>query len=550
VHGAVAAIAAAVLALTATAAASTSPAFDALTLTLQAGRDGAVTVHEILTVRARPAAGEFVRVIPLRGRVAGAEWGVRIDDVHVLGEDHRPLAADMRRHDDALHVTVRVLQPTATTVRILYRLRGALRGLASGDRLLWSPLEAARDVRMAVEAVVTLPGGPAPASARAWTGQVALPGADYAIDPIDAGVQLRPLRPLGPGEALTLDVTWPPGTVDHAQAWRASLAEWWPLALPAITLLVAGLALHSRGRDPRHGRSIKPEYAPPRGLLPAEAGALVDQRADPREAIATLVDLAVRGRLEIRPIPGAADDFVVRRLTSLADDATLAPLERTILQSIFGEELSLPERSLGELRQDARYVFEPIRDAIEASMVRSGLFPNSPFWVRQGWMIAGLALLFVTGVLLVNAGRSDPADWALPLGVGLSGAALLAVAPFMPRRTLRGARVLVRVRGFQEFLERAERDRLQRLPADTLHRWLPWAIALGVSDRWIQRFSGLSVEMPEWFTSDRSFALATFAGDLDRFDRLAVAALSSLGHLAISAAADVGAGVVDAPGSD
>jgi hypothetical protein len=234
---------------------------------------------------------------------------------------------------------------------------------------------------------------------------------------------------------------------------------------------------------------------------------------------------------------------------SLADDTTLAPLERTILQSIFGEGLSLPERSLGELRRDARYVFEPIRDAIEASMVRSGLFPNSPFWIRQGWMIAGLLLLFVTGILMVRAG-GGPAEWTLPFGVGLSGAVLLAVAPFMPRRTLRGARRLVRVRGFQEFLERAERDRLQRLPADTLHRWLPWAIALGVSDRWIQRFSGLSVDMPEWFASEEPFTLDVFAGDLDRFDRLAVAALSSLGQLAATAAAELGAGIANAARQD
>jgi hypothetical protein len=81
-------------------------------------------------------------------------------------------------------------------------------------------------------------------------------------------------------------------------------------------------------------------------------------------------------------------------------------------------------------------------------------------------------------------------------GLIVSGLVLLVFSRAMPRRTWKGARSLVHVRGFQEFLERAEKDRLARMPSDTLHRWLPWAIALGVSERWIWAFDGLAVEPP------------------------------------------------------
>jgi len=89
----------------------------------------------------------------------------------------------------------------------------------------------------------------------------------------------------------------------------------------------------------------------------------------------------------------------------------------------------------------------------------------------------------------------------------------------MPRKTWAGVQILAKVRGFQEFLERAEKDRLERMPADTLHRWLPWAIALGVTERWIFNFQGLKVAAPAWYHSRGDFSLPTFERDLGAFAR-------------------------------
>lgn len=72
---------------------------------------------------------------------------------------------------------------------------------------------------------------------------------------------------------------------------------------------------------------------------------------------------------------------------------------------------------------------------------------------------------------------------SLGIGVGASGRIVLAFSPLMPRKTWRGAQAFAQVRGFREFLERTSKDELRRLPADTMHRWLGWAIALGVSER-------------------------------------------------------------------
>jgi uncharacterized membrane protein len=76
-----------------------------------------------------------------------------------------------------------------------------------------------------------------------------------------------------------------------------------------------------------------------------------------------------------------------------------------------------------------------------------------------------------------------------------------------------------RVQGFREFLERAEKERLERMPADTLHRWLPWAIALGVTERWIWRFDGLPVDAPAWFAGGAEFSLRSYERSVAGFSR-------------------------------
>jgi len=100
----------------------------------------------------------------------------------------------------------------------------------------------------------------------------------------------------------------------------------------------------------------------------------------------------------------------------------------------------------------------------------------------------------------------------LALGAGLSGLIVIALSRIMPRKTWRGVQALERVKGFREFLERTSEDELRRLPPDTMHKWLAWAIALGVSERWIHAFDGLPVSQPTWYVSRGGF-------DLDSFDR-------------------------------
>jgi hypothetical protein len=209
-----------------------------------------------------------------------------------------------------------------------------------------------------------------------------------------------------------------------------------------------------------------------------------------------------------------------KRLKPVAGDPDLKMFELYVLAKIFGADWGINMRLLSEVRRDYENVFPPIRDQLYRLMVQAGLFPASPGRVRSGWMTAGL-LTAIGGFLLPQFGPSwlglyEP--W-LRIGVVASGLVFIAWGWVMPRKTRAGVQTAARVRGFQEFLERAEKDRLERLPPDTLHRWLPWAIALGVTERWIFNFQGLKVAAPAWYHGRGDFSLPSFVHDLGAFTR-------------------------------
>jgi hypothetical protein len=292
------------------------------------------------------------------------------------------------------------------------------------------------------------------------------------------------------------------------------------------------------GRDPRPG-SIVPFWRPPDGVPPGAAGALIDQRADPADILATILDLAARGYLQIRevhpagvPAEGGEGARVARvllenvglwttewqflRSDKPVDD--LATFERAIVHSLFGVEQAV---TMSAVAQPFRERLPALYRSLYEEMVERGWFRHSPHSTRREWLLLGGAVAAAGVVLLAWLEIED-----FGTGLLLSGAIFLAFSPIMPVVTRRGAHARDQLLGVREYVRRAERaevearHRGERAPR-RFEAILPYAIALGVVDLWLEEFAGLA-RGPGWYVVQGAPEPTSFSVSLDGFFHAAI----------------------------
>ena len=94
----------------------------------------------------------------------------------------------------------------------------------------------------------------------------------------------------------------------------------------------------------------------------------------------------------------------------------------------------------------------------------------------------------------------------LPMGiiilsiiVSFSG---MAMSSFIPRRTDYGREILEQIIGFRNFVEVAEKDRLEALleeDPEYFYNTLPYAHVLGVTKKWADKFDGITMQNPTFY---------------------------------------------------
>lgn len=485
--------------------------------------------YHIASVESRTAPGGFYAPVPWETSPEGDGISVRI------GDPDRTITG-------------------AWTYRIRYTIEGALTAYETHDELYWN-VTGRWEVTI-LETAVEVRGIPmADARATCFEGRQSAAPCRVQTTVDGAGFRYEATRWLAPGEELTIVAGWGRGAITVPPPLlrdRPSIDDYFKLdALEvggAATGTLAAFALVGRlwwrnGRDRRYrgmyylegdqGVETKPlfarndivvEYLPPEGLRPAQMGVILDERADPLDVTATIVDLAVRGYLHIEELETGTRLFGRRvfgrpdwrlRRTARAD-ADLLPYEKTIFDGLFkgGKD----EVKLSELRNQFHTSLKKAQDQLYDDAVKRHWFAHRPPTVVGWWVggaiaiiAAGLGLGLLTGWLL---GRG-----LLGLPLVLGGLAILALAPSMPRRTAAGSEALRRVLGFRLYIATAEKDR-QRFNEEQgiFARYLPFAIVFGCVDRWAKAFEGFDQQAAEstasWYSGVGAFQVAAFSNNL------------------------------------
>jgi Predicted membrane protein (DUF2207) len=400
---------------------------------------------------------------------------------------------------------------------IAYIVENAILFFPDHDELYWNVT--GNEWPVAIEsasatATVSAGGGPLKIRTRGYTGPRGSREEACTVTPVVNGASFTATREFRPGEGMTIVLGWEKGVVHPGSAWKATffrlnLPENWVFLAPLFSLGYMLTRWYRKGKDPSTGDPLVVAYAPPeengRPLLPAEIGVLIDERLDPKDITASVIDLAVKKHITIeeKKTPGVLfhkTDYLLRKTEG--PGAELLPFERLLMERLFrdpGQEVSVSGMKLDFYKH-----LDDLKKAAFEGLERMKCFASNPLRVTTTYRYAGFFIALGGSALALFAGKLG---WggsaaAVPAAV-LSGVIVFLFSSRMPVKTLTGVKALGRVKGFEEFLTRAEKDRLERMKdANLFEKYLPYAIALGVSERWADAFEGIYQETPGWFVSE------------------------------------------------
>ena len=305
---------------------------------------------------------------------------------------------------DDRYTTVTVPTNGAPELVLSYTVRGAVVTVPDGTALQWRVLQGLDVTVTSFRATVLIPGVFTYVRCTAGAPNSTTPCLSAAAGTEDATTPTFTDGPRGEGEIVGVDIGFPPGEVTANEQvdyrWtvgRAFSPDPLPLGIAIGLLVLGGLALllaHRRlGTDAAYQGEAAPvaefvpvgpgesEFRVVGDVRPGHVGTVADERVDPVDVTATLVDLAVRGHLLITELPRAsAFSRADWTLTRIGTGEGLRPFEQALLEGIApdGEPVRVSEIG-GRVGQSIGRV----QDALYDEVVANGWYARRPDVVRN-----------------------------------------------------------------------------------------------------------------------------------------------------------------------
>jgi uncharacterized membrane protein len=297
---------------------------------------------------------------------------------------------------------------------ITYKVKGAINYFKEHDEIYWNVNGTEWEMRIKeVSCVVNLPEG-VDVSKVKYTFYTGKKGSREQNGKawVEGNKVFFKAGPFKPGENLTIVVGIPKGVLIEPPKPSWISRNWgllFMIFLPLISFWYMLSQYFHYGRDPKIYRSIMVEYDPPNNLKPAEIGTLVDEYADDRDIVATIIDLAIRGYLKIKPLGNKDVEIEILRE---GDD--LEGYEKEIFEAIkesvedgkvlkLGEGVKYYIRSLEpseakeyvEKYKELHETLESVKDEVYDLVTQRGYFQENPKAIRDNYAALGILMFLI-----------------------------------------------------------------------------------------------------------------------------------------------------------
>ncbi len=325
-------------------------------------------------------------------------------------------------------------------------------------------------------------------------------------------------RPLRPHQGITALIYFPSGYLKNGSfmlKMRLFVLNNRVFFLPVGAFFVLLLLWIVIGKDEK--RTIMTYYKPPEGVTPAEAGLLIDDKIDNRDLVSLIFYWASKGYLEIEEIEDKKSffkgkDYILKKLKELPEDAK--EFERVMFYGLFPGKVSTVR--VGSLKNKFYKTMSRVRSELDRYVRAAELYEKGTRRISRLLMLIGL------GVAVFGVERLVAGDTSGGIAYLVTGIEMIVFGRIMPKKTAEGLREYAAVKGFKEFMDRVEKNRLKVLleeDPEYFYSTLAYAVAFGEHKKWADKFKDLVKEPPKWYRSSsygrRGFSTPLFVAHLD-----------------------------------
>jgi len=301
------------------------------------------------------------------------------------------------------------------------------------------------------------------------------------------------------GEAVTALVELKAGSIkEHKPLWPFWNRYGWTLILGLYGFFFY-LIWRMIGKDDKVTTTTS--YYPPRGIDPAMAGYLINDRQDTSDLISLIPYWGYKGLLKMETIDKkgwfAKDDTRIIKLKDLPSGSPA--YQKTLFRELFrhgtGDSVLISKlknkfytdmaRAKTQLKAAARKYYSP-RSRTTRTIV---------------YVALSLLLFLVTPVFLFF--------WGILAAVTavVSFIVMLILNRYMIKKNTSGNQVFTELKGFREFIKTAEKGKLEMLLKESpiyFESTMGYAMAFGEFKDWARKFEDLNVPPPNWYSTHSS----------------------------------------------
>ncbi len=241
------------------------------------------------------------------------------------------------------------------------------------------------------------------------------------------------------------------------------------------------------------------EFAPPRGIEPWQAAALLTERVDDDTVAAWFSGMIARGVIEV------VGDETLRRGGDLT---RLNAVDRAHLDALFGSTTTI---ELGTYDAGFSTVWSAIRREQLQFLGQAGWWTRgAPGNSAVSWRGISNVFFPVLFVVIISAGALGAAGRSLLTAIShpllavvfalmiTIGMAYLAYRSMLPSRSATGSALTLRSESFRRFLAASEGRHVEwAWENDVVREYSAWAVALGAADAWRRAIESSNIPHPE-----------------------------------------------------